>query len=87
MKLSYDYEELLEELKADIEEGLIDLNGKIFIERETVIAHNSFVEGSIGAYSAIVDYYFPDDDIEGIDGEWMTVKGVLMEMEEINRII
>ena len=87
VKVSYDYEDMIRELKADIEEGLIDYEDTIRIERgETQIATSSLVEG-IGAYSPIIDYLFPDDEeIEGRTYEKMTVKGVLYEMEHYNSI-
>ncbi|WBF53831.1 hypothetical protein [Macrococcoides canis] len=88
MKLSYDYEDMIRELKADIEEGLIDYEDTIRIERgETRIATTSFV-GGIGAYSPIIDYLFPEDEeIEGRTYEKMAVKGVLFEMEHYNKIL
>ncbi|MGK0554459.1 hypothetical protein [Macrococcus capreoli] len=88
MKVSYDYEDMINELKADIEEGLIDYEDTIRIERgETIIANTTIVEG-IAAYSPIIDYLFHGDkEIEGRTYEKMTVKGILFEMEHYNSSI
>ncbi|MCO4096940.1 hypothetical protein KFX46_07960 [Macrococcus canis] len=87
MKVSYNYEKMIQELKADIAEGLIDYEDTIRIERgDTQIATTSLIEG-IGAYSPIIDYLFPEDEeIEGRKYEKMTVKGMLFEMEHYNSI-
>ncbi|PKE39922.1 hypothetical protein [Macrococcoides caseolyticum] len=88
VKVSYDYEDMINELKADIEEGLIDYEDMIRIERgETQIATTTLVEG-IAAYSPIIDYLFPEDEeIKGRTYEKMTVKGVLFEMEHYNKTL
>ena len=88
MKVSYDYEDMIDELKADIEEGLIDYEDTIRIERgETIVAKTTIVEG-IAAYSPIIDYLIPgDEEIKDRTYEKMTVKGVLFEMEHYNSII
>lgn len=88
VKISYDYEDMIQELRDDIDEGLIDIEGKIKIERgETQLVESSLVEG-MGAYSPIIDYLFPDDEeIAGRNYEEVTVKGVLYEMEYHNAIL
>lgn len=58
MKISYDYEELIEELNADIEEGLIDKDGEVYILR----SENPVMLD----YHPIVDYYYLSDN-EGYD--------------------
>ena len=88
VKISYDYEDMIQELRDDIDEGLIDIEGKIKIERgETQLVESSLVDG-IGAYSPIIDYLFPEDEeIAGRKYEEVTVKGVLYEMEYYNAIL
>lgn len=88
VKVSYDYEDMIQELRDDIEEGLINIDDKIRIERgETLLVESSFVEG-VGAYSPIIDYLFPEDEeIAGRKYEEVTVKGVLFEMEYYNAIL
>lgn len=88
VKISYDYEDMIQELRDDIDEGLIDIEGKIKIERgETRLVESSLVEG-MGAYSPIIDYLFPEDEeISGRKYEEVTVKGVLYEMEYYNAIL
>lgn len=88
VKISYDYEDMIQELRDDIEEGLISIDDKIRIERgETQIVESSLVEG-IGAYSPIIDYLFPEDEeIAGRKYEEVTVKGLLYEMEHYNAIL
>lgn len=88
VKTSYDYEDMIQELRDDIDEGLIDIEGKIKIERgETQLAESSLVDG-IGAYSPIINYLFPEDDeIAGRKYEEVSVKGVLYEMEHYNAIL
>lgn len=88
VKISYDYEDMIQELRDDIDEGLIDIEGKIKIERgETQLAESSLVDG-IGAYSPIIDYLFPEDEeIAGRKYEEVAVKGVLYEMEHYNAIL
>lgn len=88
IKISYDYEDMIQELRDDIDEGLIDIEDAIRIERgETQIIESNLVEG-IGAYSPIIDYLFhEDEEIEGRKYEEVTVKGVLYEMEHYNAIL
>lgn len=88
VKISYDYEDMIQELRDDIDEGLIGIDDKIRIERgETQITESGLVDG-IGAYSPIIDYLFVDDEeIAGRKYEEVTVKGVLYEMEYYNAIL
>lgn len=57
MRYCYDYEDLLEELQGDIEEGLIDEYDELYIVREK----ESLKEGGIDLlYKPICDYYKMD---------------------------
>lgn len=76
MKYSYNYEELLEEIKGDIDEGLIGKNESIRIEREK----------SLSGYKPIIDYFFKEDKVEGVY-EVVNVQDVIKEMEKYNKII
>jgi len=51
MRFSYDYEELINELKSDLEEGLIKESSIIGIVREE--------DERLQGYKPIVDYYYP----------------------------
>lgn len=53
IKVSYDYEELISEIKADIKEGLIDNSSIISVLREP----DPNLKGT--GYVPIVDYYYP----------------------------
>lgn len=74
----YDYSELLEEIQADVGEGL--LGDEIYIVR--------------GKYreeidcNPIIDYYYSDDDIdEGVLAERAKTFEVISEMKKLNKII
>lgn len=58
MNVSYDYSELIMELKSDVAEGLLDTSSIISIVREP----NPKLKGV--NYIPIVDYYFPNALIE-----------------------
>ena len=47
---SYDYEELLDELRSDLDEGLIKENDVLFIVRGN----------EVSGYYPIIDYYYDD---------------------------
>ncbi|MCR8966150.1 hypothetical protein O0550_23695 [Brevibacillus halotolerans] len=53
MNFSYDYEELIEELKSDLTEGLTSMGDKIKIVRGQKVANH---------YYPIIDYYYDDNE-------------------------
>lgn len=84
MKYSYDYEDLLSELKSDVWEGLIKED--VFIVR----SDKSLSDG----YRPIVDYYYieyvrdiGEDDNDKLKLIKKNVLDVIKEMEEKNRLI
>lgn len=77
MNFSYDYEELIEEMKSDLREGLISLNDKIKIVRGQKIANR---------YYPIIDYYYDDNEPDE-KYEEMQVSKALEEMEFYDRVI
>lgn len=90
MKLSYDYELLIFELKADIREGLVVPGGTIWVRRTK--------NAGLRDYHPIVDWFYSKESaIEelGIDVvikkdivlEEMIVSRCLGEMEMYNRIL
>ena len=56
MYISYDYSGLIEELKGEIEEGLIDQEGNLLILRSA----EAVDMGEEGPYHPIIDYYLED---------------------------
>lgn len=73
---SYDYEELLDELRSDLDEGLIKGNDVLFIVRGN----------EVSGYYPIIDYYYDDQPpIEQF--EIAVVRDVVKEMEYMNKII
>lgn len=90
MKLSYDYELLIFELKADIREGLVVPGGTIWVRR----AKNAEIKD----YHPIVDWFYSKESAFeelGVDAttakdvllEEMIVSRCLGEMEMYNRIL
>ena len=76
MKECYDYEELLGELRDDIEEGLIEMDGIIFVARgEKVFRH----------YLPIIDYYYTVGESSELT-QMIRVQDVLSEMEKWDSI-
>lgn len=74
---SYDYSELLDELTADIEEGLT--GEYIYVVRGE---YNEVMEKRM-----IIDYYYTPDEIEEEDiAEKMLTEAVVEEMEKDNSI-
>ena len=74
---SYDYSELIEELEADIEEGLAD--EYIYIVRGE---YNEVMEKCM-----IIDYYYdPEEIAEGDIAEKVLTSSVLAEMKKDNEI-
>lgn len=74
MNISYDYTELLEELKSDIIEFNKDEMDFIYIERDWYRE----------LYKPIIDYSFEPLDVPH---EKLKIILVLEEMEEMNRLI
>ena len=74
---SYDYSELIEEIEADIAEGLTD--DYLFIVRGN---YNEALEKC-----PIIDYYYSQDEIDGEDmAEKVLTKAVLNEMRQDNAL-
>lgn len=58
MQLSYDYNDLIHELHADVKEGLINADGQIKVERgETVVIGRK-------SYAPVIDYFYDTDDVD-----------------------
>ena len=77
-RFSYDYSELIEDLEADIAEGLTD--DFIFIVRGE---YNETLDKC-----PIIDYYYSQDEIEEGDmAEKLGVEAVLNEMKQDNSIL
>jgi hypothetical protein len=76
MNISYDYEGLLNELKGDLTEGLIEMDGMIKVVRDK----------KVSGYQPIIDYYYDNNDPRE-DYEEMEVSEVLKEMEKYSRIV
>lgn len=76
-RFSYDYNELIEELEADIAEGLTD--DYLFIVRGD---YNEALEKC-----PIIDYYYSQDEIaDGDMAEKLGVEAVLNEMKQDNAL-
>lgn len=78
LNFSYDYEELLNELKSDLFEGLITPNEKIKI----VKSKNPITAG----YFPIVDYYYSNNQPSEEFEEMQALK-VVAETEYMNKVI
>lgn len=76
INVSYDYEDLLNELRGDLSEGLIKIDSLIGIERGSIKRFG-------GEYAPIIDYFY--NPYEG--KEVKTVKEVIKEMEKLNSIL
>lgn len=76
MNYSYDYEELLNEIKGDLAEELIRLSSYIKIVRGETVS----------GYRPIIDYYYDDNEVNE-EHERVHVYEVLLEMEYYNQII
>ena len=77
MNFSYDYSELIDEIKSDLSEGLINLSDTIKVIRSHKITYED--------YRPIIDYYY-DDDQPKEEYQPMLVETVLSEMEFRNQI-
>lgn len=76
MKVSYDYTNLLKELKNDLYEGLISSNDVIKVVRGD----------SVSNYCPIIDYYYNDEELKE-KYEELTVATVIAEMDRLNKIL
>ncbi|HFI0084985.1 TPA: hypothetical protein ACGORA_000375 [Streptococcus suis] len=77
-KFSYDYTELIEEIKTDMLEGLLD--------EYIYIVRGNFIE-AIGT-SPVIDYYYSPEEIEDGDvAEKVRTTALLVELELYNKII
>lgn len=84
--MSYDYSDLLDELKQDIEKFGWEKEDTLFIVRGEEIVHTHFLIKTTKVYAPIVDYYYGSDVID----EPMittTVGKVLKEMNTMNEMI
>jgi len=78
MNFSYDYEELLDELRGDVYEGLIGITENILVVRAEKMVYLK--------YRPIIDYYY--DRASCLEpAETISVADALKEMTHHNRII
>lgn len=78
MHISYDYTELLRELKSELLYGNLNISSNIRIVRENTPV--------FGDYKPIVDWYYHDDIINE-DNELINVTRAVDEMESVDSII
>lgn len=88
-RISYDYEELIRELKEEVEDGILKLTDYIDVVRGTEI------EGS--GYRPIIDWYYVNGELseeevkqyvaDAQNIETMLLGNVLIEIEEKNKVI
>lgn len=78
MKISYDYEDLINELEGDITEGLIRPSDILKIVRTE--------QPTIDNYKPIIDYYYSDHEVKE-QYELMTATAALEEMKLNNKIL
>ena len=76
MNISYDYEGLLNELKSDLTEGLIELDSMMKVVRDK----------KVSGYQPIIDYYYDNNDPREYYEE-MEVAEVLKEMGKHSCIV
>ena len=94
MKISYDYSDMIEEIKELIEDDELELDETVCILRKRRYAEHF---GKLINYNPIIDWSCDADDIFGIEFaccvnrdyfcEKIKVKDFIAEMEEMNRII
>lgn len=94
MKISYDYSDMIEEIKELIDEEELELDETVCVLRKYRLAEHF---GKLINYNPIIDWFYADADvldldiayriIDGDDLEKIKVKDFLAEMEEMNRII
>ena len=91
IKVSYSYGWLMEELNADIDAGLLKLEDKIIIFRGDPVKPSAFgIE--LKEYSPIKDWdyienYHTESDEDLTNSEIKTVKEVLKEAVEMDKIV
>lgn len=77
-KISYDYSELIDEIRADIDEGLLG--------EYICVVRGNFIE-ALGT-SPVIDYYYSSDEIEEGDiAEKVKMTALLAELEFYNKIV
>lgn len=81
---SYDYTELLSELKDDIKEEHFSMDDIIVVERE----EREEIKRRGVNYKPVVDYYFKSDNPPSGDNfEKIKISNLIKEMEKLNTII
>ena len=78
-KISYDYEEFLNEFREEIEDGILSLESEVAILRHSDERFN-------GAYAPIIDWWYLED-VEKDNFEIISVKNLLDEMEKVNSVL
>lgn len=65
MNISYDYEELIQELKEEIFEGVLSLNDTIYVLREEKTFNVSIpTQGKrVIMYNPIIDWFYGDENV------------------------
>lgn len=77
MNFSYDYEQLIIEVKNDVSEGLLTMDGLFHVVRGSAIFRD---------YCPIIDYYY-SHDIPNEEYETIQVSKALKEMIQYNQLI
>ncbi|KAA1039104.1 hypothetical protein ERX35_007770 [Macrococcus equipercicus] len=87
MKLSYDYNDLIHELHADVKEGLVIADGQIKVERgETIVVGRK-------SYASVIDYFYDTDDVDQMKDvnqervQTIKVTELMIEMLKMNEKI
>ncbi|UTH13281.1 hypothetical protein [Macrococcus equipercicus] len=87
MKLSYDYNDLIHELHADVKEELVNADGQIKVERgETIIVGRK-------SYAPVIDYFYDTDDVDQMKDvnqervQTIKVTELMIEMLKMNEKI
>lgn len=90
INISYDYEDLIEEIESDLAEGLLKLDDDVIVVRHSRHAEHF---GIMFHYDPIIDYYYMNfkskvvaDPEKGEYSETLKVKDVLAEMKKYNEI-
>jgi len=78
LNYSYAYDELIEEVEADLKEGLLQVEDMVKIVRSDKVVYQD--------YRPILDYYYPDDEPEETCEE-MQILLMLEEMRYHDQII
>ena len=84
MKISYDYSEMIKEIKEELEFGTLTLDEDIYIVRKMRTVEHF---GKVFNYNSIIDWYFLSDVIlDGDEVEKIKVKDFLDEIEQMNTV-